>query len=584
MLAEQTTSPPLDQLTPVADRDDLVAAIEAARGVFVEESVGRLRRDAPPAHASRARCSRSEPARVRASRSCAWRRRGRRHSAATTSCRRTSRASREPCSRTGSSWHRRPGRPARGGGRDRPGSRRGSHATMNAHLRLALAEETMFPPPAPSFRRRGEPPGSPRPSTLAAEQSMNSWHGGLGLGAIALGAAIASGSRPLGVVGLGFLLAWSATWLWTWLAERPVSLSVGLRPESAGEGDRVTLVAEVSRASRVLVGSIAVELTVGRLGARSLRLRGHGHVLTAELELGPLPRGMYVIDEAKVVVGDLLGLASVTPAVAFERTTLVVRPQLISARRALLRCRPRRRRRPQAAPAACRRVRLPLGSGVRAGRVPPPRPLADERTTWPADGQGARGHVSRRSRRAPRLRSGRRRRRIPRLRASTRRCGSRDRSCRRMPSAAVLRRWCRPVEAPCRSRCARRTRELGGAVMALAAAVPDAPCALARALAGIPSTGGELTVVTSTLDPAAFAAVLSVAGRRAVSVVWVDSASFAARPTRAEPGLLRLGAHGVPTAVVRHGDDLAVRALGAQGRSGRAWLGRSSPRSSEHLP
>jgi len=40
MLAEQTTSPPLDLLTPVADRDDLVGAIAAARGVFVEESVG----------------------------------------------------------------------------------------------------------------------------------------------------------------------------------------------------------------------------------------------------------------------------------------------------------------------------------------------------------------------------------------------------------------------------------------------------------------------------------------------------------------------------------------------------------------
>ena len=40
MLAEQTTSPPLDQLVPVADRDDLLSAIEAARAVYVEESVG----------------------------------------------------------------------------------------------------------------------------------------------------------------------------------------------------------------------------------------------------------------------------------------------------------------------------------------------------------------------------------------------------------------------------------------------------------------------------------------------------------------------------------------------------------------
>ncbi len=41
MLAEQTTEPPLDRLEPVADRSDVLAAIETARSVFVEESVGR---------------------------------------------------------------------------------------------------------------------------------------------------------------------------------------------------------------------------------------------------------------------------------------------------------------------------------------------------------------------------------------------------------------------------------------------------------------------------------------------------------------------------------------------------------------
>ena len=40
MLAEQTTAPPIDILEPVADHDDLLAAIAAARGVFVEASVG----------------------------------------------------------------------------------------------------------------------------------------------------------------------------------------------------------------------------------------------------------------------------------------------------------------------------------------------------------------------------------------------------------------------------------------------------------------------------------------------------------------------------------------------------------------
>jgi hypothetical protein len=76
--------------------------------------------------------------------------------------------------------------------------------------------------------------------------------------------------------------------------------------------------------------------------------------------------------------------------------------------------------------------------------------------------------------------------------------------------------------------------------------------------------------VTATTDPAAFAQVLALAARRLVSVVWVDAASFVGRPTRAEPGLLRLGAYGVPTAVVRNGDDLAsvlsARALQAVAR------------------
>ena len=41
MLAEQTTAPPLDRLEAVAHHDDVLAAIEAARAVYVEESVGR---------------------------------------------------------------------------------------------------------------------------------------------------------------------------------------------------------------------------------------------------------------------------------------------------------------------------------------------------------------------------------------------------------------------------------------------------------------------------------------------------------------------------------------------------------------
>jgi len=41
MLEEQTTDPPLDDLQAVATREDVLAAVEAARRVFVEESVHR---------------------------------------------------------------------------------------------------------------------------------------------------------------------------------------------------------------------------------------------------------------------------------------------------------------------------------------------------------------------------------------------------------------------------------------------------------------------------------------------------------------------------------------------------------------
>ena len=47
-----------------------------------------------------------------------------------------------------------------------------------------------------------------------------------------------------------------------------------------------------------------------------------------------------------------------------------------------------------------------------------------------------------------------------------------------------------------------------------------------------------------------------------VSVVWIDTASFAARPTKVEPELLRLQAAGVAVAVIRRGDSLAA-VLGA---------------------
>ena len=151
---------------------------------------------------------------------------------------------------------------------------------------------------------------------------------GLALGAIALTAAVASGSRALGVVGVGFLLAAGVSWLWVWLVDGPVTVTETVTPAPATEGHRVRVGIEVRRYSRTPLGSMTVRLSVGRLGERTCRPRGQGRLATGEIDLGRLPRGVFTLSGTEVVLGDLLGLVTVTPRVACDPVTVVVRPKL----------------------------------------------------------------------------------------------------------------------------------------------------------------------------------------------------------------------------------------------------------------
>ena len=64
MLNEQTTEPPLESLSPVASLEEILAAIDEARSLFVEESLNRYVVAAAPAHALElAARARREPAR-----------------------------------------------------------------------------------------------------------------------------------------------------------------------------------------------------------------------------------------------------------------------------------------------------------------------------------------------------------------------------------------------------------------------------------------------------------------------------------------------------------------------------------------
>jgi uncharacterized protein (DUF58 family) len=394
---------------------------------------------------------------------------------------------------------------------------------------------------------------------------MSVRRGGLALGAVALVAAFATGSRALGVVGVGFLVAAAFTWLWAWLVDGPVSVATTLAPAPAVEGDRVTVAFDVVRSSRLPVGSLTMRLSAGRLGERTCRLRTHGRLATGKLELGRLPRGVYALSDAQVVFGDLLGLVTVTPVAACDQATIVVRPRLVAldglfsdagraagdGRRVLL--------------------RRPAGFDFHSVRQYEPGESL-RRVHWPTSAR--RGELM-----------------VKELEDTSHdgvvvildcdpRCATGDppessfdaavRVAGSLVQAHAARGRLVTLVSTGRARAVVPVRSVAadfdGAIGQLAAADADALDGLSRFLAGEHSwlASGELALVTATTDPSAFAQILALATRRLVSVVWVDAASFAGRPTRAEPGLLRLAAHGVPFAVVRRGDELSA-VLSARG-------------------
>ena len=170
MLAEQTTDPPLDHLRPVARREDVLMAIEAARAVYVEESVNRYvvaLRTHPFEAEARAR---SEPPR------------GHRCAA----------HGKSPCGCVGEGL-----RPA---GR-RPGSRRS---------RLVTPADRRPRGTRSGCRRSRRGAGGPRAHSGPGMRLG----GALLLGLMVTGAALAFGSRALGVAGVGLLLAALVTRIW----------------------------------------------------------------------------------------------------------------------------------------------------------------------------------------------------------------------------------------------------------------------------------------------------------------------------------------------------------------------------------
>ena len=381
--------------------------------------------------------------------------------------------------------------------------------------------------------------------------------GALVLGLVVTASALAFGSRPLGVAGLGLLFAAGAARAWSGAVREQVVAVQVPEPSPSVEGARVRLGVEVRRGSRVPVSAAVVRGSLGRLGDYECRLRGHGRTLTGTVDLGRLPRGRFRVSDARLELGDVLGLETVSLPVEGAAAVLV-HPRLVEletlfseagrrggdGRRLLL----RRTAgfdfhsvREYEQGESLRRVHWP--TTARRGQL-----MVKELDDAPRDAvvvvldcdpSGAVG--------APPD-------------------SSFDTAVR--AAASILRVYA------ARGRRATLVATGSGGVVdvcsltdfvdaldALAAVEADAAFPLARTLGheqAPAARAGELVLVTSTLDPRSLGAVLDSAVRRLVSVVWVDAPSFAGRPTRAVPGLLRLSAAGVPVAVLRRGDDLAA--------------------------
>jgi uncharacterized protein (DUF58 family) len=379
------------------------------------------------------------------------------------------------------------------------------------------------------------------------------------LGGAVLGAAIAFGSRPLGVAGIGLVLAATAARAWAQFLRAPVRIIQAAEPSPATEGEEVTLRTVVDRSSGGLVGSAHVRGRLGRLGPFECRLRGRGRRLSGKASLGRVSRGRYVISDAVLELGEPLGLESVSHPVP-PATAIVVHPRLVElrslfsevgrlggdGRRMLLR-RPVgfdfHSVREYEQGESLRRVHWP--TTARRGQL-----MVKELEDAPRDAVVVLLDC------APACAAGR----PPEssFDAAARAAGSVVRMYAARGRRSVL---VTTGRSPSAVTVTSLEGDFRAALEALAAADADAPYGLAREL-GRPSTAaarsGELVVVTAALEAQTVDRLLAAATRQLVSVIWIDAPSFAGRSTRVAPGALRLTAAGICVAVVRRGDDLAT--------------------------
>ena len=389
------------------------------------------------------------------------------------------------------------------------------------------------------------------------------------LGVLTYAVAWLFGAKALYPVATGLVLAPLAARTWVRLAAGPIALrrrtGGGLlggagRHGTLLEGEDVWITLEARPESRVPAPAIVVTEQIARLGARETPLRRAGAIHRGTYVLERVPRGRYVVEQARATIDDPFGLARVEVDLA-AGGALLVYPRLVAldrlfsesgahaqdGRRLLL-------RRPSGFDLHSVREyeqgeslrKVHWRTTARRGQL-----MVKELEDAPRDEiavllDADAGAVSGES-----------------FDVQVRAAGSILRA-----HAAHGRRAVLAVNSA--SRPSARVSSLDGEWLAalglLAEAKPDGTRPVVELLAresGPASRALETVVVTARLSGALATKLIQRAlARQGVSVVWIDAPSFAGRPTKVEPELLRLQAAGVAVAVLRQGDSLAA-VLGA---------------------
>jgi uncharacterized protein (DUF58 family) len=377
--------------------------------------------------------------------------------------------------------------------------------------------------------------------------------------------AWAFGSTILYPLALGLPLAVLLAWLWTALANRPLQLRRTLPAGERLEGDDVEIGVDLVSERRLVPARWTLHERIAKLGERSTPLSADGR---ARYVLERLARGRYTFEDSVAVIEDPLGLERVeqpldAPAALLVYPRLVELERLFSeagnrshdGRRLLL-------RRPSGFDLhsvreyehgdSLRKVhwRTTARRGQLMVKELEDAPRDEVAVVLDADPEAVVGGS---------------------FDVQVRAAGSLLLAhVRRGRRALLVINGARQDQHGVRS----PEGDWREALDLLAAAEPEAGPPVAALLAdenatrpGI--TALELVVVTASLPPGLVARLVDRAlGSGNVSLVLVDSASFAGAPPRPRPELLRLQSVGVAVVVIRDGDDLAER-LGA-GRAAEA--------------